>query len=283
MKMQLGMGLLIFAGLAVIVYCMLRQQRMKRLNGLINVIGLESGEKTVQQLKTHHEAELVLEKQNALLTWFRRLDGSHIYKLGLLILIFSAVLTANQLFQLELSRSTLMMAGMVALVAAIILPGKLRSTLVNRRVKKLSMEIPWLVDLLAVCVQCGMSLEVAFAFLSQKMAGINPDFTPFLARLVKRTEVSGLSDALKHFYNEVPSQENRMLCAMLVQSLQYGSSIYEQLVTLSREIREVQILTLEEKIGKLGAKMSVPLILFFMFPVVIIVAAPGVMRMMANA
>ncbi|SQK72754.1 Uncharacterised protein [Tatumella ptyseos] len=28
--------------------------------------------------------------------------------------------------------------------------------------------------------------------------------------------------------------------------------------------------------------MSVPLILFFMFPVVVIVAAPGVMRVMSN-
>lgn len=280
--MQLGMAMLIFFGLAVILYCLLRQQRMKRLDSLINVIRQESSEKTIQQLKTHHEAELVLEKHNELLSYFRRLDSNIIYKLGLLILIFCVVLIANAFFQLELSRSTLMLTAMAALVAAIVLPGKLRSTLVNRRVKKLSMEIPWLVDLLAVCVQCGMSLEVAFVFLSQKMSGINPDFTPFLARLVKRTEVSGLSDALKHFYTEVPSQENRMLCAMLVQSLQYGSSIYDQLMVLSKEIREVQILTLEEKIGKLGAKMSVPLILFFMFPVVIIVAAPGVMRMMAD-
>ncbi|MBS0912829.1 type II secretion system F family protein [Tatumella sp. JGM91] len=69
---------------------------------------------------------------------------------------------------------------------------------------------------------------------------------------------------------------------MLQQSIQYGSSMYEQLVELAREIREVQLLATEEKIGQLGAKMSVPLILFFMFPVIIIVAAPGVMRLMGN-
>ncbi|MEC8483612.1 MAG: type II secretion system F family protein, partial [Pseudomonadota bacterium] len=48
---------------------------------------------------------------------------------------------------------------------------------------------------------------------------------------------------------------------------------------LSSEIRAVQMLSIEEKIGKLAAKMSVPLILFIMFPIVILIAAPGVMRM----
>ena len=279
---KLLMVVLIFVALIIIVNYFWRQQRVKNLRNLVNLIHSENSEKTVQQLKVYNEAERVLEKDNVFLSYFRHLDSSLVHKLGLLILLLGIMFIANIFFELELSRMMLMTIGIAALIVAIILPGKLRSILVNRRVKRLSMEIPWLVDLLAVCVQCGMSLEIAFSFLSRKMSGINPDFTPFLARLVKRTEVSGLSDALKHFYTEVPSQENRMLCTMLIQSLQYGSSIYEQLIVLSREIREVQILTLEEKIGKLGAKMSVPLILFFMFPVVIIVAAPGVMRMMEN-
>jgi tight adherence protein C len=68
----------------------------------------------------------------------------------------------------------------------------------------------------------------------------------------------------------------------LKQSLQYGSSIYGVLTTLAGDIRDVQMLTLEEKIGKLAAKMSVPLILFIMIPIVILIAAPGILRMMSN-
>ncbi len=280
--MQIMMGILIVLALVILVNIILRQQKMKRMASMMDLISHASAGKNAQQLKVHHEAEMVLEKQNRALSYFRLLDGNIIYKLGLLLVLLTLFFIVNALFHIEIGRTGLTATIMVMLIIAIILPGKLRSFMVNQRVKKLSGEIPWLVDLLAVCVQCGMSLEVAFTFLSQKMAGINPDFTPFLARLVKRTEVSGLADALRQFYTEIPSPENRMLCAMLMQSLQYGSSLYEQLIILSREIREIQLLTLEEKIGKLGAKMSVPLILFFMFPVVIIVAAPGVMRMMAN-
>lgn len=280
--MQIMMGVLIVLSLAILVHFILRQRRMKRLTLMMEIMSKASAVKNVQQLKMHHEAEMVLEKQNRTLSYFRILDGNIIYKLGLLLVLLTLFFIINAIFNIEIGRTGLIATLMVMLIIAIILPGRLRSLMVNQRVKKLSGEIPWMVDLLAVCVQCGMSLEVAFTFLSQKMAGINPDFTPFLARLVKRTEVSGLSDALRQFYIEIPSPENRMLCAMLMQSLQYGDSLYEQLIILSREIREIQLLTLEEKIGKLGAKMSVPLILFFMFPVIVVVGAPGVMRMMAN-
>lgn len=274
---------LIAGGIVVLFILLAGSQRKRKLSGLLDVVEHKKNEATVQQLKKHHEAEMVLEKENATLSYFRKLDSNLSYKLGMLGIILSVVFISDRLFQLELAKNDWLLIGVLALVVAIVLPGRLRAFWVGRRIRKLSAEIPRLVDLLAVCVQCGMTLEKAFAFLSQKMAGINPDFTPFLERLNKRAEVSGLSEALQQFYVDIPTQENRMLCAMLLQSLQYGSSLYEQLITLSREIREVQILALEEKIGKLGAKMSVPLILCFMFPVVIIVAVPGVMRMMNSA
>lgn len=273
---------LIAGGILVLLLLLSGDQRKRKLSGLLNVVEQRKKEGVVQQLKQHHEAEMVLEKNNAALNYFRKLDSNFSYKLALLGIQLSIAYISDQLFQLELAKNDWLIVSMVALVIAIVLPGRLRAFWVNRRVKRLSAEIPRLVDLLAVCVQCGMTLEKAFAFLSQKMEGINPDFTPFLERLNKRTEVSGLSDALQQFYIDIPTQENRMLCAMLQQSLQYGSALYDQLIILSHEIREVQLLLLEEKIGKIGAKMSVPLILFFMFPVVIIVAVPGVMRMMSN-
>ncbi|WP_294910671.1 type II secretion system F family protein [Tatumella sp. UBA2305] len=236
----------------------------------------------IQQLKDHHHTEIVLEQNNPLLNLYRRLDANIAYKGMMSLGMFLLIMLAGKLTGQSLSRESLLMAAMISLVTTIILPGTLRSLFVKRRVKVLSSELPWMIELLAISVQCGMTIEQSFRFLSDKMSGINPDFVPFINRLVRRTEVSGLSSALDHFYRELPSAETRMFCAMLQQSLQYGSSMYEQLTELAREIREVQLLATEEKIGQLGAKMSVPLILFFMFPVIIIVAAPGVMRLMGQ-
>lgn len=259
-----------------------RKYRSNKLQKAMTVVDAGTHRLKIQQLKEHHHTEAVLEQNNPLLNLYRRLDGSILSKVLLAVLAFGIIVVVFRVSGSELSRESWLMAGVFSLVATIILPGMARAMFVKRRLKTLSAELPWMIELLAVSVQCGMTIEQAFSFLADKMDGINPDFVPFLTRLVRRTEVSGLSVALEHFYRELPSAETRMFCAMLQQSIRYGSSMYEQLVELAREIREVQLLGTEEKIGQLGAKMSVPLILFFMFPVVVIVAAPGVMRVMSN-
>ena len=259
-----------------------KKYRASKLQKAMKVVDAGIHQLKIQQLKEHHHTETVLEQNNPLLNLYRRLDASMLSKVLLAVLAFGVIVVVFRVSGSELSRESYLMAGVFSLVGTIILPGMARSLFVKRRVKTLSAELPWMIELLAVSVQCGMTIEQAFSFLADKMDGINPDFVPFLTRLVRRTEVSGLSVALDHFYRELPSAETRMFCAMLQQSIRYGSSMYEQLVELAREIREVQLLGTEEKIGQLGAKMSVPLILFFMFPVVVIVAAPGVMRVMSN-
>ena len=259
-----------------------RKYRSNKLQKAMKVEDAGTHRLKIQQLKEHHHTEAVLEQNNPLLNLYRRLDGSILSKVLLAVLAFGIIVVVFRASGSELSRESWLMAGVFSLVATIILPGMARAMFVKRRLKTLSAELPWMIELLAVSVQCGMTIEQAFSFLADKMDGINPDFVPFLTRLVRRTEVSGLSVALDHFYRELPSAETRMFCAMLQQSIRYGSSMYEQLIELAREIREVQLLGTEEKIGQLGAKMSVPLILFFMFPVVVIVAAPGVMRVMSN-
>ena len=51
-------------------------------------------------------------------------------------------------------------------------------------------------------------------------------------------------------------------------------------MTLASDIRELKILTIEEKVGALSAKMSVPLIIFILMPIVILITAPGIFRLM---
>ena len=119
------------------------------------------------------------------------------YKGLMAVGMFLLTLLAAKLTGQELSRESLLFAAMISLVTVIILPGILRSVFVKRRIKTLSFELPWMIELRAISVQCGMTIEQAFKFLSDKMSGINPDFVPFISRLVRRTEVRGLSVAME--------------------------------------------------------------------------------------
>lgn len=151
------------------------------------------------------------------------------------------------------------------------------------RAKKLtqhvSEQLPYVLDLMGVCVQTGMTIEAAFFYLSKEMTAFDKITAHFLRQVDNRSRIIGMPDALQEFYEQVPSQEVHSFVLTLIQSLHYGTSIYTVLTTLSKDIREVQLLTIEEKIGKMSAKISIPLILFIMIPIVIIIVAPGLMRL----
>ncbi|NQZ92101.1 MAG: type II secretion system F family protein [Moritella sp.] len=168
------------------------------------------------------------------------------------------------------------------LVLIIILPDAVLNLRAKQLTEKISNKLPYLLDLMAVCVQTGMTLESAISYLSKEMTGFDKDLTNVLVKTNDRARIVGLAMALDELYLRVPSNEMRSFVMTLKQSLQFGSSISQVLTTLSGDIRQVQILGLEEKIGKLAAKMSIPLIVFIMIPVVILIAAPGIMRMMIN-
>jgi len=147
---------------------------------------------------------------------------------------------------------------------------------------KIANKLPYLLDLMAVCIQTGMTIESSMRYLSKEMAAFDRDISYFLDKTNDRSKIVSLEKALDELYELVPSNEMRSFVVTLKQSLRYGTSIYSILTTLAKDIRELQMLGMEEKIGKLAAKMSIPLILFIMVPIVILIAAPGIMRLVQS-
>ena len=168
------------------------------------------------------------------------------------------------------------------LVFSIIVPDAILDSRAKALQAKVSGQLPYLLDLMAVCVQTGMTIESSLGYLAKEMAGFDKHLAHLLNKTNDRARVVGLTTALDELYEQIPSNEMRSFVMTLKQSLQYGTSIYQVLTTLAADIREVKMLEIEEKIGKLAAKMSVPLILFIMVPIVILIAAPGIMRMMSG-
>lgn len=173
-------------------------------------------------------------------------------------------------------------AGAWAMMA-IALPDIILDSMAKARQRRISKQMPYLIDLMAICVQTGMTIEASMKYLSVEMRSFNQEMAELLDKTNHRARVVGMQRALEELYEKVPSSEMRSFVMTLSQSIQHGSSIYTMLTTLAGDIREVQMLELEEEIGKLAAKMSIPLIVFILIPIVFVIAAPGVMRLMLNA
>ena len=64
------------------------------------------------------------------------------------------------------------------------------------------------------------------------------------------------------------------------QALQYGTPLADALKLIASDSRQYYFLELEEWVGKIPAKMSFPLVVFIMLPVVAIIIAPIMLNLM---
>lgn len=178
------------------------------------------------------------------------------------------------------STMTLIAAASFWLIVCISLPDMWLDGRAKQLRSKISNQLPYLLDLLAMCIQTGMTIESAMAYVGKELYEFDYDLAHVLQRTNERARIVGLEQALDELYQRIPTNEVRSFVMTFKQSIKYGSSVYEVLTTLAADIRELKMLELEEKVGKLSAKISVPLILFIMVPIIILIAAPGVMRML---
>lgn len=262
-------------GLFLLVSYFVQKQKVKKIKLLLDQVV----EYDVSVSKTSSDkAQDIIEKTDPLLKNIRLFNENVMLKILCTFATFLIAYGANEIFGLQMATSTLGIIGIFALIGFFLIPGFLQKMVLGSRIAKISKDIPMFVDLLAICVQSGMNIEMAIRFLESNISQINKQFAPFLKRIILKSEISGLEVAIEDLQKELPSTEISMMCTTLKQSLKYGSTIYETLMNLSMEIREMKLLETEEAIGKLSAKLSVPLILFFMFPIIIIIAAPGIMK-----
>ena len=229
--------------------------------------------KTKQQI----ELELLLINNNPVLKTLGIIDKNIKVKL----LIMMALCGAYYLYLLNNGSSdgsSLLIGFLTILVVTIIIPVILINSILKSKIKKIMNDLAGFIDLVAVNVQTGISIEAALKQVATDFKTLNPDLTYVMLRIIRKSEITGMSQALQDLSISLPTTEIRMFCTVMQQSLNFGSSIYHQLIQLSSDIRELQLLTIEEKLGTLAAKMSIPLILFIMFPIIILILAPGVMR-----
>ena len=197
-------------------------------------------------------------------------------KLAVLVVVTGLVLLS------DMTANNQLIIIIFTLIAVIVLPDTLLQMRRKMLIFKTSSQLPYLLDMMSVCVQTGMTIEAALVYLGKELAEFDSDLCYQIKRTSDSAKIHGLEKALNDLSDRIPTPPIRSFVLTIIQNLQYGTSVAQVLSDLAEDMRKVQILTVEEKIGKLSAKMSVPLILFIMFPIVILILAPGIMQMTLN-
>ncbi|MDP8170827.1 type II secretion system F family protein [Pasteurella skyensis] len=268
-------------GVMLLIFAIVGKKKLQHQKDLLSGVHPKEKKKEVKRSeknKQQAEMELLLISNNKLLKTLGALDKSIVTKL----LITSSVFGVYYFFQKSNEPTELFMGFAGVFVVVVLIPNMITGAVLKRKIKSIMSDLPGFIDLVAVCVQTGMTIDMALKQVAKDFKKLNPSLAYVMLRIIRKAEITSLSVALDYLAISLPTREIRMFTTVLQQSLNFGSSIYGQLIQLSTDIRELQLLAIEERLGTLSAKMSIPLIAFIMFPIIILILAPGAMRVLAN-
>ena len=172
-------------------------------------------------------------------------------------------------------------------VVVAVIGGILVEHWIKFRARRISSRIasatPDALDLMVICIESGLTLEAVFGRVGQEMGS----FSPELARewLITEAELRLLdsrSQALKNLARRTGIIEVENMVIALSQAEKYGSPIAKSMRLIASDSRQHQFLSLEEKVGKIPAKMSMPLVVLVMIPVVVLIVAPTIIALMTS-
>jgi tight adherence protein C len=172
----------------------------------------------------------------------------------------------------------------VAVAAALLgfyLPDLFISNLISRRQTSIMNAFPDALDLLLICVEAGMSMESAFSKVAAEIGQNSAELAEEFA--LTTAELSYLPDRKQAFENLAKRCGHpgvKQVATALNQAERYGTPMGQALRICAQENREMRMSEAEKTAAALPAKLTVPMILFFLPCLFVVIMGPAVMKIM---
>jgi len=146
---------------------------------------------------------------------------------------------------------------------------------ISKRQLSIRRAFPDALDLLLICVESGMSIEMAF----RKVSGeIGSQSIPLAEEFTLTTaELSYLQDrkvAYENLARRTGLDGVKSVCLALQQSERYGTPLGSALRVMAQENRDMRMSAAEKKAAALPPKLTVPMILFFLPVLFVVILGP---------
>ncbi|MDF3932647.1 type II secretion system F family protein [Pseudomonas citronellolis] len=159
-----------------------------------------------------------------------------------------------------------------------LLPKRVLAHLAGKRSRKLAEETIVFIQLIRILFDAGLTVEQALRVVQLEGRGIVPVLAEELGLALGHAD-SGLdlAEELEQLSRRMQVSELTDCCGVLRQMLRQGGSARASLMTLKELFEDRRLTSLQEKIGKLSAKMSLVMIALLFPALLIILAGPGFM------
>ncbi|MFN3857295.1 MAG: type II secretion system F family protein [Caulobacter sp.] len=193
-----------------------------------------------------------------------------------------ALLTAFYLFLVN-DFGLLAMQKFTACIAALLIgyyaPNLYISNAATKRRESIVAAFPDSLDLLLICVESGMSVEAAIQKVSQEVGSSSIELAEELSLL--GAELSYLPER-RMAYEGLAKRTNhpgiKAVTTAMIQAERYGTPLGSALRVMAKENRELRLSAAEKKAAALPAKLTVPMILFFLPVLFVVILGPAIIK-----
>jgi tight adherence protein C len=204
-------------------------------------------------------------------------------------LILAAGLAAAALLIIPLalpqqhSASALFTAALVGGLIGFMVPVVWVSRRKKLRQREIQEGLPHILDLLLVCTEAGLGLDMAIAKVGEEFAFSQPVLAEQLGLISAELRAGRpRASAFRGFADRTGVPEVNSLVSLLVQSDLLGTSMAGTLRVFSADMRDHQLLKAEELAQKVSAKLSIVLVGCFMPALIIAIIAPVIFHIVVT-
>ena len=161
------------------------------------------------------------------------------------------------------------------------LPDIFVSNMTARRQQSIMRAFPDALDLMLICVESGMSIESAFGKVAAEIGSQSAELAEELG--LTTAELSYLPDRSQPYDNlarRCGHSGVKAVAIALNQAEKYGTPMGQALRVTAQENREMRMQEAERKAASLPAKLTVPMIIFFLPCLFVVILGPAIMKIM---
>ena len=150
---------------------------------------------------------------------------------------------------------------------------------ISKRQLQIKRAFPDALDLLLICIESGMSVEVAFRKVATEIVtqsiALSEEFT------LTTAELSYLQDRRQAYENlgkRTGIAGIKAVATALIQAERYGTPVGQALRVMARENRDMRMSEAEKKAAALPPKLTVPMIVFFLPVLFVVILGPAIIQ-----
>jgi tight adherence protein C len=253
---------------------------MARRHDKIQARVADAANKLGQSLRPNNEAQLGAVRLELLNAGFRGENavavyyGLKLFSLLLGVAIAAPLLVSRYGFNQSSAVYSVLVAGL-----GFYIPGLVLGQLKSRRMEEIFLGLPDAIDLMVVCVEAGLGLDIA-------MRRVTTELTTSCKALCEEFTIANFQvqmgrprkDVLRDLGVRTGVEDLRSLAAVIIQAEKFGSSIGQALRVQSDSMRTKRRQIAEERAAKTAVKIMIPLVMFIFPGVFVVLVGPAAIQ-----